>query len=755
MPTATMVNAPVISTSTYVSITIAQDAPSTSYSPLSLEVQPPIFYQGVAAGPTIEDTPITQAGLHPSVSPVDGELGSAQSSSGDVSSAEPNQVNQPFDHLRKWSKDHPLDNVVGNPSPLVSTRKQLAFDALWCLYNSVLSKVEPKNFSMAWIFKVKLDEYGDVLKNRARLVAKGYHQEEGIDFEESFAPVVRLEAIRIFIANAASKNMIIYQMDVKTAFLNGELQEKVFVGQPEGFEDPDHPTHVYHLKKALYGLKHAPRAWYDTLSWFLLANKFFKGAVDPTLFTRKSGKHILLVQIYVDDIIFASTDLNACNIFSKEMSFKFQMSMMGQIYQTKPTKKHLKAIKCVFRYLKGTINMGLWYLKDNAMSLTTYADPDHALFLSATQFSIEGKIVVEKTVVPNNGLSVMVLETTKAREGGKKKTATKKPSKHIPSRKVRKGKTRLKLVDEEEESQDEPEPQGKGEDSDIKRAKRISLGTFQPQGEGKGEEYDLKRALKMSLDSLQAPVRGVAISESVAEAIQKLPVVKGKGKAIITEEQAAHSMLDLHKLKKKSTTDQFILQRRVSTEEDATTGPSSQPLDESSEKVVHDTSSPTDSIKTPPSTTEPLSSMKNLDDTDTFGDLFINDKPTEDEQLKTSNNLASRIFTLEHHDLEQGIDNYVRETVNENVQIAFREPMLQRFRDLTEEEMKQMLYNWMFKSASYLSHPDHLALYEALEKSMDHDRQNTIHETLSKSRKRRRDDQDPPSPPKDDDQDHP
>ncbi|GJV38634.1 retrovirus-related pol polyprotein from transposon TNT 1-94 [Tanacetum coccineum] len=185
--------------------------------------------------------------------------------------------------------------------------------------------------ALKWIYKVKLDEYGDVLKNKARLVAKGYRQEEGIDFEESFAPVARIEAIRIFIANAASKNMTIYQMDVKTAFLNGELKEEVYVSQPEGFVDPDHPTHVYRLKKALYGLKQAPRAWYDTLSRFLLDNNFSKGAVDPTLFTRKTGKHILLVQIYVDDIIFASTDPKACDIFSNEMSSKFQMSMMGQM----------------------------------------------------------------------------------------------------------------------------------------------------------------------------------------------------------------------------------------------------------------------------------------------------------------------------------------------------------------------------------------------------------------------------------------
>ncbi|GJW13424.1 retrovirus-related pol polyprotein from transposon TNT 1-94 [Tanacetum coccineum] len=159
-----------------------------------------------------------------------------------------------------------------------------------------------------WIFKVKKDECGGVPKNKARLVAKGYHQEEWIDFEESFAPVARIEAIRIFIANAANKNMTIYQMDVKTAFLNGELREVVYVSQPKGFIDQDNPTHVYRLKKALYGLKQAPRAWYDMLSSFLLFQEFSKGAVDPTLFTRKVGHDILLVQIYVDDIIFASTD---------------------------------------------------------------------------------------------------------------------------------------------------------------------------------------------------------------------------------------------------------------------------------------------------------------------------------------------------------------------------------------------------------------------------------------------------------------
>nr|GEV07142.1 hypothetical protein [Tanacetum cinerariifolium] len=173
-------------------------------------------------------------------------------------------------------------------------------------------------------------------------------------------------------------------MDVKTAFLNGKLKEELYVSQPEGFVDPDHPIHVYRLEKALYGLKQALRAWYDTLSRFLLDNKFSKGAVDPTLFTRKSGKHILLVQIYVDDIIFASTDPKACDIFSNEMSSKFQIPdlvfpvCMCARYQASPTKNYLEALKRVFQYLQGTINSGLWYPKDTAMALTAYADADYA-----------------------------------------------------------------------------------------------------------------------------------------------------------------------------------------------------------------------------------------------------------------------------------------------------------------------------------------------------------------------------------------
>ncbi|GKB59501.1 retrovirus-related pol polyprotein from transposon TNT 1-94 [Tanacetum coccineum] len=156
--------------------------------------------------------------------------------------------------------------------------------------------------------KNKRDEENTVIRNKARLVAKGYAQKEGIDFEESFASVARLEAVRLFVVYAAHKSFLVYQMDVKTSFLYGPLKEEVYVNQPDGFVDPRHLDKVYRLKKALYGLKQAPRAWYDELFNFLVFKGFSKGSIDPTLFFTKNGEDIFLVRIYVDDIIFGSTN---------------------------------------------------------------------------------------------------------------------------------------------------------------------------------------------------------------------------------------------------------------------------------------------------------------------------------------------------------------------------------------------------------------------------------------------------------------
>nr|GEZ63052.1 retrovirus-related Pol polyprotein from transposon TNT 1-94 [Tanacetum cinerariifolium] len=230
----------------------------------------------------------------------------------------------------------------------------------------------PDNISpltLKCLFKNKHDEEQTVIQNKSRLVMKGYRQEEGMDFEESFASVARMEAIRIFLTYATHKLFLVFQMDVKTAFLHGSLKEDVYVCQPEGFIDADHPSHVYKLKKVLYGLKQAPRAWYDELSTFLLQNYFFKGTINPMLFIRRFHDDFLVVQVYVDDIIFGSIHPRPDIVHA---------TCLGARYQAKPTEKHLKDVKRIFRYLQGTVNTGLWYSKDSGFELTGFSDTDYA-----------------------------------------------------------------------------------------------------------------------------------------------------------------------------------------------------------------------------------------------------------------------------------------------------------------------------------------------------------------------------------------
>ncbi|KAJ9559888.1 LOW QUALITY PROTEIN: hypothetical protein OSB04_005048 [Centaurea solstitialis] len=395
------------------------------------------------------------------------------------------QLYRPLPHTTKWTRDHPLHQIIGDLNAPVQTRSANANE---CLFAAFLSNVEPLKVADAladpdwrsiiwrlvprpegksiidtkWIFKNKKDEDNIVVRNKARLVAKGYRQQEGIDYNETFAPVARIEAIRMFLAYAAHKDFTVYQMDVKTAFLNGVLKEEVYVSQPEGFVDKDYPDHVYILDKALYGLKQAPRAWYDSLSQFLVESSYSKGKIDNILFIKREDEHIMLVQIYVDDIIFRSTCPNFCDTFSKLMMTRYEMSMMGELnfflikqlsagifinqakyikdilkkynlenakimktpmspscaldsdpdgkavdvttyrgmigslmyltasrpdimfstclcarYQSKPKESHLKAVKRIFRYLKGTVNLGLWYPKGSGYELTGYTDADH------------------------------------------------------------------------------------------------------------------------------------------------------------------------------------------------------------------------------------------------------------------------------------------------------------------------------------------------------------------------------------------
>ena len=390
--------------------------------------------------------------------------------------------------LKEWryALKHPKELILGDPSHGIKTRSKfrenldyLAFvsqiepscieeaetDPNWMLaMQEELNQFERNNvwtlvsrprdhpiIGTKWVFRNKLDESENIIRNKARLVAKGYNQQEGIDFDETYAPVARLEAIRLLLAFACYMDFKLFQMDVKSAFLNGHLSENIFVEQPPGFENHSHIDYVYKLNKALYGLKQAPRAWYERLSKFLIENHFVRESVDTTLFIKRKNQDILVVQIYVDDIIFGATNELFCQEFAKLMQGEFEMSMMGELtfflglqikqtqegifinqakyvkellkkfgmesskeigtpmnptckldkdeegksidqklyrgmigsllyltasrpdillsvcicarFQSNPKESHLLTVKRIIRYLKGTINLGLWYSK--------------------------------------------------------------------------------------------------------------------------------------------------------------------------------------------------------------------------------------------------------------------------------------------------------------------------------------------------------------------------------------------------------
>nr|GEU80525.1 retrovirus-related Pol polyprotein from transposon TNT 1-94 [Tanacetum cinerariifolium] len=371
---------------------------------------------------------------------------------------------------------HVDQQVIRNPSQSVRTRRQLESDGKMCMFALTFDRLDLwelvdiplcKNvINMKWLWKSKRDEENNVIRNKSRLVAKGYDQKEGVDFEESFAPVARLEV------------------------------EEVYVNQPDGFVDPYHPDKVYRLKKALYGLKQAPRVWYDELSNFLVSKGFSKGSTDPTFFITKHRGDILLVQIYVDDIIFGSTNPKLSKQFKNLMHNKFEMSMMGELkfflgiqiyysprdifinhakyaqeklkkhgmtscdsvgtpmatkhldadlsgtlidqtkyhsmvealmyltasrpdimhatcycarYQAKPTEKHLTVVKRIFRYLKDTIHIGLWYLKDTGFELTAFSDSDHAGCLDSHKSTYGGIQFLEAEYVSLSACCAQVL----------------------------------------------------------------------------------------------------------------------------------------------------------------------------------------------------------------------------------------------------------------------------------------------------------------------------------------------------------
>ncbi|GJT07484.1 retrovirus-related pol polyprotein from transposon TNT 1-94 [Tanacetum coccineum] len=275
--------------------TIDQEASSPSTLPNNETSSPP--FNSINVEPNEEVTKFDSDTFTNPFAPPD--TNSTESSSNIVDTSNMHTFQQPPIYTKRWTKDHPFITIIAMEEScwIKAMQEEIhEFERLE-VWELVPRPDRAMIISLKWIFKVKLDEYSDVLKNKARLVTKGYRQEEGIDFEELFAHVARIEAIRIFLAYDAHKNMIVFHMDVITAFLNGVLKEEVYVSQPEGLVNQDHLNHVFRLKKALYGLKQDPRAWYDLLSKFLLSKKFVKGIVDPTLFTWKEGNDLILYSL--------------------------------------------------------------------------------------------------------------------------------------------------------------------------------------------------------------------------------------------------------------------------------------------------------------------------------------------------------------------------------------------------------------------------------------------------------------------------
>ncbi|GJS02646.1 putative ribonuclease H-like domain-containing protein [Tanacetum coccineum] len=205
---------------------------------------------------------------------------------------------------------------------------QFKIQKVWILVDFPYGK---KVIGTKWLYRNKKDERGVMVRNKARLVAQGHRQEEGINYDEVFTPVARIEAIRIFVAFASNMGFIVYQMDIKSTFLYGKIDEEVYVSQPSGFVDPKFPKKVYKVVKALYGLYQAPRAWYATLSTFLLKSRYRRGTIDKTLFIKNDKNDIMLVQVYVDDIIFGSTKRYWCDEFEALLKSRFQMRSMGEL----------------------------------------------------------------------------------------------------------------------------------------------------------------------------------------------------------------------------------------------------------------------------------------------------------------------------------------------------------------------------------------------------------------------------------------
>ncbi|GJR21133.1 putative ribonuclease H-like domain-containing protein [Tanacetum coccineum] len=299
----------------------------------------------------------------------------------------------------KIHKVHPKDQILGDPKLAVQTRGKIQkassvqqalfkLQKVWVLVELPYGK---KVIGTKWVFRNKRDERSIIVKNKARLVAQGFRQEEGIDYDEVFAPVARIEAIRLFLAFASYMGFTVYQMDVKSAFLYVTIRDEVYVQQPLGFVDPAHPNKVYKVLKSLYGLHQAPKAWYETLSSFLLENSFRRGTIDKTLFIKKNKSDIITATtpiesnkpmvkdedgVDIDVHVYRSMIGSLMYLTASRPNIMFDVCACAR-FQVYPKASHLNAVKRIFRYLKHQPKLGLWYPRDSPFKLEAFSDSDY------------------------------------------------------------------------------------------------------------------------------------------------------------------------------------------------------------------------------------------------------------------------------------------------------------------------------------------------------------------------------------------
>nr|GEU70940.1 copia protein [Tanacetum cinerariifolium] len=667
----------------------------------------------------------------------------------------------------------------------------------------------------------------------AEAVATGVAHGSTINEDNPFAPVDNDLFVNVFSPEPSSEASLSGDIDVKTAFQNNELKEEVYISRPEGFVDPDHLTHVYCLKKAMYGLKHAPRAWYDTLSWFL-NNNFSKGDVDPTIFTQKIGKHILLVQIYVDDIIFSSTGPKACDIFSNEMSFKFQISMMGQMsfflglqVSQNPKGIFINQSEFALEILK-KFGMDSCDDVDTPMVDRLNLDEDPlGILVDQTRFRIMvGSLIYLTASRPDLVFDVCMcarlkkawLNCTSCRRIIKLRTYSPRhyqgSDKNAPALSPIRSDDQILSFDAWVPIEITPINQ------DYQFVSPLSGDAI----------MDIVNELVYT--ESQPHVGGVSIRELVEEATRPLLVVEGKDKAMATKEQAAHSLLALYTQDKqggdieilqinedqgKDVDNQLNLEEKTVELDQGQAGSDSGKTPESRPQPEHEfmeedlarpdlgvsrvalarpNPEPThkefmdnvypnvhDSLKLPVdehvifeeplSLSRTLSLMKNLDDAYTFVDQFLYDKSTKDKPVPTTT--QAPIFTattttttitlpLPPPPLQQSTsDNELAACVAAlELKLAAFEQKSKTLDNITQNlgsrvftlELQDLPHkinqtvNTVFKeaSSSYKLIPEHVALYEVLEASMDRENRDEFFTEKDMSRKRRSDDQDPPSP---------